>query len=219
MMFPVSRDQGNKIKLLQMNRFISTISAVSFWVICFCVLTGSRATAQTTIGFSIANATITEKDTFSILFKADSSFTGKKVYAFRFGLSYNASYLECLGVTPAGSILSAWGAPAVNTQTAGRITVAGAGTSPLTGSGDMFRIKFRATRGGGTYVENIGTESYLNEGSPALSVKSSYIQCNSRSYPDIYPDNYTLYVGDEVQMNGSGGTAPCRRPAAARRSA
>ena len=208
MMFPVSRDQGNKIKLLQMNRFISTISAVSFWVICFCVLTGSRATAQTTIGFSIANATITEKDTFSILFKADSSFTGKKVYAFRFGLSYNASYLECLGVTPAGSILSAWGTPAVNTQTAGRITVAGAGTSPLTGSGDMFRIKFRATRGGGTYVENIGTESYLNEGSPALSVKSSYIQCNSRSYPDIYPDNYTLYVGDEVQMNVSGGTAP-----------
>ena len=191
-----------------MNRFISIISAVSLWVICYCVLAGGNASAQTTIGFSIANATITEKDTFSILFKADSSFTGKKVYAFRFGLSYNASYLECLGVSPAGTILSAWGAPTVNTQTAGKITVAGAGSSPLSGSGDMFRIKFRATRGGGTYVENIATLSYLNEGSPSLSVKSSYIQCNSRSYPDIYPDNYTLYVGDELQMNVSGGTAP-----------
>ncbi|HNW52840.1 MAG TPA: cohesin domain-containing protein, partial [Bacteroidales bacterium] len=191
-----------------MNRFISIISAVSLWVICYCVLAGGNASAQTTIGFSIANATITEKDTFSILFKADSSFTGKKVYAFRFGLSYNASYLECLGVSPAGTILSAWGAPTVNTQTAGKITVAGAGSSPLSGSGDMFRIKFRATRGGGTYVENIASISYLNEGSPSLSVKSSYILCNSRSYPDIYPDNYTLYVGDELQMNVSGGTAP-----------
>ena len=194
--------------LLQMNKFIRKISAALFRVICLYILASNYAAAQTTIGFSIANATVTEKDTFSIAIRADSLLTGKNVYAFRFGLSFNADYLEFLSIDAAGPVLASWGLPSFNNQATGRILIAGAGTSPLSGSGDMLYLKFRAIRGGATYVQNIASESYLNEGSPGMALKSGYIQCTALSYPDIYPDNYTLYVGEELQMNVSGGTAP-----------
>jgi hypothetical protein len=191
-----------------MNKFIRNISAAMFWVVCYCILTFSNAAAQTTIGFSIANATVTEKDTFSIALRADSLLTGKGIYAFRFGLSFNANYLEFISIGLTGTVLASWGFPSFNNQTAGRILIAGAGTSPLSGSGDMLYLKFRAIRGGATYIQNLASESYLNEGSPGMTLKSAYIQCAKLSYPDIYPDSYTLYVGEELQMNVSGGTAP-----------
>jgi hypothetical protein len=194
--------------LLQMNKFIRKISAASVGVMCFYLITFSNAAAQTIIGFSIANATVTEKDTFSIALTADSLLTGKNIYAFRFGLSFNADYLEFLSIDAAGPVLASWGLPSFNNQTTGRILIAGAGTSPLSDSGDILYLKFRAIRGGATYVQNIASESYLNEGSPGMTLKSGYIQCTALSYPDIYPDSYTLYVGEELQMNVSGGTAP-----------
>jgi hypothetical protein len=191
-----------------MNRSIRKISAALFPVICLYILASNYAAAQTTIGFSIANATVTEKDTFSIALRADSLLTGKNIFAFRFGLSFNADYLEFISIDLAGTILASWGLPSFNNQAAGRILIAGAGTTPLSGSGDMLYLKFRAIRGGATYVQNIVSESYLNEGSPGITLKSGYIQCTALSYPNIYPDSYTLYVGEELQMNVSGGTAP-----------
>jgi hypothetical protein len=191
-----------------MNKFIRNISAASFWVMCFYILSLNNATAQTTIGFSIANATVTEKDTFSIAFKVDSVLTGKNIYAFRFGLSFNADYLEFISIGLSGTILSSWGLPSFNNKTTGKILIAGAGTIPLSGSGEMFYLKFRAIRGGGTNIQNIASESYLNEGSPGMTLKSAFIQCAGRSYPDIYPDSQILFVGEEIQMYVSGGTAP-----------
>lgn len=191
-----------------MNKFKSNISAVSFWVMCYLILICSNASAQTTIGFSIANTNVTEKDTFSIAIKADTVLTGKNIYGYRFGITYNANYVELLSVDAAGTVLGTWGLPVLNNKTSGTIIIAGAGTTPLSGSGDMFKLRFRALRAGYTYVQNIASESYLNEGSPAMILRTAFVNCASRSYPDIYPDNSTLFVGDELQMNVSGGKAP-----------
>ena len=175
---------------------------------CYFILTYSTAAAQTTIGFSIANATVTEKDTFSITVKADTVLTGKGIYGYRFGISYNANYIELLSVDAAGTILGSWGLPVLNNNTKGTIIIAGAGTTPLSGSGDMFKLRFRALQAGYTYVQNIASESYLNEVSPAMILRTAFVNCASRSFPDIYPDNSILFVGDELQMNVLGGKAP-----------
>jgi hypothetical protein len=98
--------------------------------------------------------------------------------------------------------------PTFSNKTRGKIVIAGAGSAALIGSGTMFYLKFRAIRGGGTNVSNIAGESYLNEGQPALTVKNGYINAQYLSYPDIYPDSYLMYIGDEDQMNVSGGTSP-----------
>lgn len=191
-----------------MNKFIRYIIASWTWISCVTVFFAGTAAAQTSIGFSIEGATVLEKDTFTIAFKADSLLTGKGVMAYRFGLSYNADYIEFLNVDSVGSVLKNWGNPTFSYRTKGRIIIAGAGSSALSGKGNMFYLRFKALRGGGTYVDNISGQSYLNEGSPTMKLERGYINANYRSYPDIYYDSYQLFVGDEAQMYVSGGTSP-----------
>jgi hypothetical protein len=191
-----------------MNKFIRYIIASWSWICCFTLFLAGTAAAQTSIGFSIDGATVLEKDTFTIAFKADSTLTGKGVVAYRFALSYNADYIEFLNIDSVGSVLKNWGSPTFSNRTKGRIVIAGASSLALTGKGNMFYLRFKALRGGGTYVDNISGQSYLNEGSPAMTLKRGYINANYRSYPDIYYDSYSLFVGEEAQMYVSGGTAP-----------
>ena len=191
-----------------MNRLIKYKVVTSLWLICFTVLLSHSLRAQSTIGFAIEGATVTEQNNFVIAVKADSLLTEKGVYAFRFALSYNADYLEFLNIDSVGSVLKNWGIPAFGNKTRGKIIIAGAGSSTLQGSGNMFYLKFKALRGGYTTIDNILGESYLNEGKPLMQILSGGIQALYRSYPDIYPDDFQLFVGDEVQMYVSGGTDP-----------
>ena len=190
-----------------MNRFIRNIIA-SFWPFCTAMLLSGTVSAQSTIGFTIEGAAVKEKDVFTIAVRADSLLTGKGVMAFRFGLSYNADYLEFQNIDSVGTVLKGWGMPAFSNKTRGRIIIAGAGTSALAQKGNMFYLRFKALSGGTTAVDNISGESSLNEGSPLMTLKSASIQASYRSYPDIYPDDIQLFVGDEAQMNVNGGTAP-----------
>ena len=191
-----------------MNRFIKYITAASLWVCWFILFLPGLAKAQTPIAFSVEGASVFEKDTFTIAVKADSLLTGKNVYSFRFGLSYNSDYLEFINVDSVGQVLEEWGMPVFSKKNLGKIIVAGAGSTALTGNGPMFYLKFRAIRGGGTSVSNIAGESYLNEGQPTLTVKTGNINAQGLSYPDIYNDSYQLFIGDEAQMYVSGGTSP-----------
>lgn len=191
-----------------MNKFIRYSFASFLWILCLPLLFSGTAKAQSTIGFSIDGATILEKDTFILAVKADTLLTGKGIYSLRFGLSYNADYLEFQGIDSTSILLKDWGIPTINNNTRGRIIIAGAGSSALSGNGNMFYLKFKALRSGGTYIQDISGVSSLNEGSPKMTLKNTYIQANSRSYPDIYPDNIELFVGSEAQMNVYGGTSP-----------
>lgn len=191
-----------------MNRFIRYIIVSGLWTLCFTVLFPGIATAQPIVGFSIDGATVLEKDLFTIAVKADTLLTGKGIYSFRFGLTYNADYLEFQGIDSTATVLKDWGIPTYNNKTRGQIIIAGAGSSALSGKGNMFYLRFKALHGGGTYIQNISGVSSLNEGSPGMTLNYAYILANSRSYPDIYPDDIQLFVGDEAQMYVNGGTAP-----------
>ena len=191
-----------------MNKLIRYIITSCIWTWCFMLLLPGAAKAQTTVGFSIEGATVVEKNTFTIAVKADSLLTGKGIYAFRFGLTFNADHLEFQGIDSVAPLLKDWGIPTFSNRTRGTIIVAGAGASALSGKGKMFYLKFKALLGGGTYINYTSGVSLLNEGSPGMTMNYAYIQANFRSYPDIYPDDMQLFVGDEVQMYVNGGTAP-----------
>lgn len=192
-----------------MNKFIRYSFAFGLWMCCQTLFLPGAITAQTTVGFSIEGATVVEKDTFVIAVKADSLLTGRKIFSYRFGLSYNADYIEFLTIDSVGSILKNWGNPTFNKNIPGQVHIAGAGSSALSGKGNLIYLKFKALQPGGWLsMGDIPGKSYLNEGSPAMSMKSTYIHVNSRPYPDIYPDSYELFVGEERQMSVSGGTAP-----------
>jgi hypothetical protein len=187
-------------------RYIIIASCFLTW--CFTLLLPDAATAQTKVGFSIEGATVIEKNTFTIAVKADTVLTGKGIYSFRFGFTFNADYLEFQNIDSVGKVLQDWGMPTFSNKTRGSILIAGAGASALTGKGNMFYLRFKALLTGGTYINFTPGVSYLNEGLPAMTMNNAYILANGRSYPDIYPDDIQLFVGAEAQMNTSGGTAP-----------
>ena len=191
-----------------MNKLIRYIIASCFWIWCFMLLFQAAAVAQTKVGFSIEGATVTEKNTFTIAVKADSVLTGKGIYSLRFGFTFNADYLEFQNIDSVGAVMYNWGIPTFSNKTRGSIIIAGAGSSALAGKGKMFYLRFKALLPGGTYINYNSGISFLNEGSPEMTMNSAYIQANGRSYPDIYPDDIQLFVGAEAQMNTSGGTAP-----------
>lgn len=192
-----------------MNRFIRYIFASGLWLCCLTLLFPGKLASQSTLGFSIEGATVVEKDTFVIAIKADSLLTGKEVYSYRFGVSFNADYLEFLTIDSVGSVLEDWGVPTFNTKIRGQLHIAGAGSSVLTGNGNMIYLKFKALRPGSwLYMGDISGKSYLNEGTPKMSLNGSYVHVSSRPYPDIYYDSYQLFVGEEAQLNVSGGTSP-----------
>lgn len=192
-----------------MNKLIRYIFAPSLWICCLTVFLTETVKAQTSIGFSIDETTVMEQDTFTIAVKADSLLTGKGIYAFHFGLSFDANYLEFLNIDSVGNILNDWGIPTFNKNKQGQIIIAGAGSSPLSGQGNFLYLKFKALRANYWFqLGNISGQNYLNEGSPATTMKHSYIHINARSYPDIYNDNYLLFVGEEAQLNVTGGSSP-----------
>ena len=170
-------------------------------------LPGSSA-GQNPVGFSITGASVTEKDTFTVSLNADTLLTGRDVYAYRFHVTYSPTYLEFLGVPGTGAVLSSWGAPTMNSENAGSIVLAGAGTAPLEGTGEMVQFRFRARRPGNTTIGFNTGESYLNEGNPPSAYSDGPVSAAGLSYPDIYPDSRDLYIGDEVAMSVSGGEAP-----------
>jgi len=191
-----------------MKKLIRYNIASCFWTWCFILLIMGSAAAQSNVGFSIEGATVLEKNTFTIAVKADTVLTGKGIYSFRFGFTFNADYLEFQNIDSVGTVLYDWGMPTFSNKTRGTIIIAGAGSTALAGKGNMFYLKFKALQGGGTYINTISGINLLNEGLPAMTMKNAYILANNRSYPDIYPDDIQLFVGAEAQMNTSGGTAP-----------
>ncbi|MDP4271926.1 MAG: CARDB domain-containing protein, partial [Bacteroidota bacterium] len=181
--------------------------AVILWIICVQLFSYSNLTAQT-VGFSVASKNPVENDTFNVAVRADSVLTGRGIYAFKLGLNYNSNYLEYLGIDSVGTVMKSWSIPTVNSQAAGTLVIAGAGASALMGKGNMFYLRFRAIQGGYTYIQNISSVSYLNEGSPVMSLNYGIINCSSIPKPDIYPDYQTLFVGETMQLYGYSGTPP-----------
>jgi len=173
------------------------------------ILVGSSLRAQSDpLGFSIGGASVTEKDTFTVALSADSLLTGRSVLAYRFYITYSPTYFEFLGMDGTGPVLSGWSAPVINSSNDGTIILAGAGATELTGSGEMVYLQFRSKRSGNSWLSFNTSESYLNEGNPSSVFVNGLVSSAALSYPNIYPDNQDLYIGDEVTMNVSGGQAP-----------
>jgi len=178
--------------------------------VAFILFSGLLAvTAQTTpLGFRIHDISTTEKDTFTVTITADSVLTGREVFSYRFYLTYDPYYIEYVGIEGTGTVLDSWGIPTVNSTNAGTLKMTGAGSSPLSGTGDMIILRFVAMHPGGVWLSFNTTESYLNERNPASVYDNGYISIASRSYPNIYPDSYNMFIGDVVQMSVYGGVAP-----------
>ncbi|MFA6404277.1 MAG: PKD domain-containing protein, partial [Salinivirgaceae bacterium] len=169
-------------------------------------LISALASAQS-IGIRVPDTTMVEGQEIMIPVYADSSFTGKGVLSYQLQLQYADYYLQPIEVITTNGIAAQFGSATVNNSQTTLVNIAGAGASPLTGKGVFLYIRFKALHPGGSYINYTGAaNNYFNEGNPAVSFKSGYIQVSPAPKITISPNNADLLLGDSLQMSVSGDT-------------
>ncbi len=136
------------------------------YILFFCmVLTGFSVRSQT-IQMRIPALTSVVGNSVDVPVYVDNSLTGLNVLSFQLKITYNSSYLSYTSTVIAGSMVSGWGSPTVNNSPAGTLTIAHAGTTPLTGTGILFYIRFQSIGAGNASVAFSGgtTTNFFNEG-------------------------------------------------------
>jgi len=98
--------------------------------------------------------------------------TGKGVVSYQFKVTYDPTLVNITGVT-AGPLVSSWNAPTVNVGVSGQVTVAGAGTTSLSGSGILAYL-IVTTVGKGTTPLTFA-QFQFNEGTPAVTTTNGTV--------------------------------------------
>ncbi len=104
-----------------------------------------------------------------------SDLTGKSVYSTDLAIAYDQNILEAVDTDIAGTLLAnaGWGAPTKNI-TAGKITMAMAGSSPLSGSGTLVKVLFNILGTTGNTSPLHFETSFCNEGEPAVITSDGF---------------------------------------------
>jgi len=149
------------------------------------------------------------KDTIDIPVLVDSTITDSNVVSYQLEISYNANRLKAIGVISSGTLSESWTDIEFDIQEEGRITLAAAGISPLSGTGIIIRIRFYAKESGNAYIRfDPDASSFFNEGRPQLLLDDGSVSIAALPAIKITPDNVLLTSGEEQQFSVSGGTSP-----------
>ncbi|MCX6305170.1 MAG: Ig-like domain-containing protein [Bacteroidetes bacterium] len=161
------------------------------------------------IGMRVPDSTVVAGNNIDIPIYADNTLTGKNVLSYVLQLSFSQTYFQVVSVITAGTISAPYGSPAVNTSVPGQITIAGAGTNPLSGSGKFIYIRFKALQPGGLYIIFTGAQNnYFNEGLPAMSFHNGYMNISAPPSISVSPNSGLITKGETQQFSVSGGAAP-----------
>lgn len=173
------------------------------------VLTGFQLRAQT-IQMTIPDNSGILGDDILVPVNVDNSLTGYDVMAYQFNISFNSNILTLNSIDVSGTMSEGWGMPFYNNSNPGVVTIANAGTSPLTGTGTLFILSFNCIGTGGVTVSfnGAGSNNYFNEGEPPMTFDNGYISVAPVPVLNVNPDNGLLAVGETLQFYVSGGTAP-----------
>ena len=123
----------------------------------------------TVIGLRIPDTTAVVGDIINIPVYADTSLTGEEVYSYQLQISFETNIIFANGIVIDGTISEPFGSPCFNNSIPGQVTIAAAGTSPLSGIGVFLYIQFEILQSGFSPVSFTGEENnFFNEGSPSI---------------------------------------------------
>ena len=144
---------------------------------------------------------------------ADSSLTGKNVLSFQIQINYASwysTYFTPISIINTGTLSQSFGSLTANLSIPGQITVAGAGTTPLSGIGKLFIIRIQTIQSYPSFYFSNGnaSQSFFNEGSPSISWVSGYLNILAPPSVTIQQNSGTLLRGETMQFTATGGTIP-----------
>jgi hypothetical protein len=120
--------------------------------------------------------------------------TGQAAISFQTTVTYNKAIVKITGVTTTGTLSVALNAPVVNNDTAaGKITIVGAGTSAMAGSGTLIYLNATVVGKGSTALTF--TSFQFNEGTPAVTLTNGSVTVPSLA----------VKISDVSTLSGTGG--------------
>ncbi len=179
------------------------------YLVALLLLPAFNGLAAAAIGISVHDSTVVQGNTVSFPVYVDSSLTGQNVTAFQLQLSYSTYGFAPDTIITAGTMTESLGTVTYNAGTPGKITVAAAGTTALTGTGILFYVRMKVV-GTGYYSLSFtdAAHNFFNEGSPAISWHNGSMYLQPAPTITVYPSSGSLTVGDSLQFTVYGGTAP-----------
>jgi len=136
-----------------------------------------------------------------------NAFSVADVLSYTLQFSYNAYYLQIESVDVTGTIAAAFGEPVVK-YGAGLITISGAGSVPLSGTGVFLKLRIRALNPGWIKLEKASDRMNLwNEGSPLMSRTFGYLRISSPQFFGIWSNSNMLAKGEKLRYT-AGSNAP-----------
>ena len=162
-----------------------------------------------TVGIRLPDTTSVQGAFLDMPLYADSTLTNREVYSYSFQLRFDPYYFQPVSVVTSETISQAFGTPTMNTSVSGIVTLAAAGTVPLSGSGKFIVFRWKVLRPGWTTISfTDAAHNYLNEGTPSLIFKSGNVSIASAPTITVYPDQNIIAKGEQLQLSVSGGTGP-----------
>jgi len=161
------------------------------------------------IRLRLPDTTAMEKDTIRFPVMVDSTLSGEDVLSFQLQITFNASLLEVIDIVSAGTLTEGWSNIEYTTPQEGTLSIAAAGSAPLSGKGTLFWIRFYTKTSGNTNMQFDPDESnLLNEGTPSLILDDGSIAVSALPVISISPDTDLLLSSETRQFSVSGGTPP-----------
>ncbi len=122
-----------------------------------------------TVDVSLPDTSWWSCETISIPIRV-SDVSGLNIFSFLLKLNFDQNVLDATGVNFEGTLAESWGEPTIADQD-GQITIAVAGTSPLTGSGDLIYINFNIPGSAGDQTDLSFEDFFFNEGNPGVNTR------------------------------------------------
>ncbi|MDR9414829.1 MAG: Ig-like domain-containing protein [Gracilimonas sp.] len=123
-------------------------------------------------------------------------------------IRYNNNYLELIDVEHTGTLADIWGEPTVNIDQDG-VEIASAGTDTLSGSGNLFLLRFKVT-GERTGFSNIEFQEILFNEELTPSIVNGSFSVDPAPEIEVFPSDTAVSVGNTLQFSvvGGSGVAP-----------
>lgn len=170
-----------------------------------------HAKAQSVIGLSFHDSTVTYRPTIDVPVYVDSTTTGKGILSFQLQVTFSSYYLTPMTVLSAGTMTEAAGMTYTFYATTSKMTIVAAGTSATVGSGKLIYIRFQVNNPGGSYVSLSDTlSSYFNQKSPRSKInkQSGYISVGNPPSISVLPNTGLLTAGETLQFTAYSGVQP-----------
>lgn len=130
--------------------------------------------------------------------------TGRQIYSYGVNIKFDPSILQVDRTFSDGCISSVWGQPTYNVMGNDVLSIGGAGSSVLSGAGNLVKIEFNVVGGEGDVSPLQFISCTLNEGDPSVTTRdgSVSVQGGETSTLVVTPTSltFTANVGETQQL-------------------